>query len=333
MVRKALGPPVRGPQLDKIMYADIWQDLWSGPGKAQKALALQQTVKVAAHQLDKYKGPAAAELELGYPAYQAALGNDKADEAAKQAARRGHPGWSKVERSTQIRDIEDARITLEVAMKGLQRWPRVGQLERSKPDEAQAQARMATKQRRQQLRWAQQQQAQVRQRANRATHDWATWKTTSRCTRCLALASTQAVAECSGVHPLHEIARKAREGGHQVWVAAFENPATPGLHQAMVICRGCGSTTFGSQQAIRHKLGRPCAPPTTAGQRAWHRVSVLGKHPKPDGCYKGFAVIGLAPWPVAESQEEEQEEEETNHDSAAQQLGAPGAASSSTVIP
>ena len=79
----------------------------------------------------------------------------------------------------------------------------------------------------------------------------------------------------------------------------------------MLACKRCGSWTFGSQQASRHKLKQLCEPPTAVGQSAWHRLAVQGRHPKTDGALKRCQVIGLGPWP-ADSDEETESNDEVN---------------------
>ena len=110
VVNRALAPPLTSRQMDRAMYADIWQDMWHGRHAGGKARALAATRKVAAHQLDTGRQPTPGTLE-----HYRALGNDWADSEAK-AARGLHPSWARRER----------HYDLAYAMRGCQGHPGAG---------------------------------------------------------------------------------------------------------------------------------------------------------------------------------------------------------------
>ena len=89
---------------------------------------------------------------------------------------------------------------------------------------------------------------------------------------------------------------QAQDKGHQVWAAAITGVDSTEVCCPMAVCKRCGGYTFGSRQAKGLKLLSPCEQPTKVGTAAWTRIAA-GKHPKPDGVYKGCKVVSLAPWP------------------------------------
>ena len=208
-------------------------------------------------------------------------------------------------------NIVDAKVTLELAMAALPRWPKVGQLERGEePAEL-----IATRQRRKEQR-LQQRQAKIEQdlrqrRQTRATHAWITWNSVTRCATCLAPRTAQ-VGQCTGKHPLGDLAEKASEKGHRVWAAAVSDPSQASTWQILAVCKRCGGWSFGGgSRGNRLKLLEDCQPPTAVGRTVWSRVC-KGQHPKTDKRYRGCIVAGLAPWPGNQDSDTGDEEREAS---------------------
>ena len=291
VVQRALGCPLPRPALSKIMYGDVWDDLWYGPAAAHSQAPLAATRKVAAHQ--KEKGILAKE---GTIEHFHAVGNDWADAEANAARRQLHPGWARAEVRELEQHFHDAKATLLLAMEALPRWPRIGQLERRVQDEHERAARQQRRQQRLDAKKAKATQAALALRTNKASHHWCTWHQTKRCAECLAMATRQ-IGPCLGLHPLTAIVEQAQSLGHNVWAAAITGTATDAACCPMAVCQRCGGWTFGAQQAKNKlKLLKPCEPPTEVGKSVWRRIAD-GRHPKTDSCYKRCKVVGLAPWP------------------------------------
>ena len=130
---------------------------------------------MAAHQLDKglVAAPGSAEAHL-------ASGNDWADTEAKAARRADHPSWSRAQETELERHLQGAKVTLEVAMVALKRWPRVGQLERKGMAEAEVEARRQRQEQRRQQRQDHEDRMTKERRKNKASHQWCTWHQTKR---------------------------------------------------------------------------------------------------------------------------------------------------------
>ena len=295
VVQRALGCPLLRPALSRIMYGDVWDDLWYGPSATSHKAPLAATRKVAAHQFEKGILAQAGTIEHFH-----AVGNDWADAEANAARQQLHPRWAQAEIKELDHHLQDARATLLLAMEALPRWPRIGRLERKVQDEQAAADRQQRRQQRQDAKDEKAEQLAQASRINRASHHWCTWHQTKRCAECLVMA-TKHVEACSGQHPLATLVAQAQLFGHNVWAAGITGTATDAACCPLAVCQRCGGWTFGAQQAKQKlKLLKPCEPPTDVGKTVWKRIAD-GRHPKADACYKRCKVIGLAPWPRADS--------------------------------
>ena len=249
---------------------------------------LRATRKVKAHQsLIGLEGP---ELCL-------AIGNDRADAAAKQAIS-GHPQSDPAEAAVMARWVEDAQAVAKLAGRTAARGPPTcgPDRRRDRRRDARASAAAGAAKRRAATVVARAGRAAVL-RANCATHWWATLRGVTRCGRCLDR-RTAGIGPCRGAPgDLEARAIAARVAGHAVWHCLAVPPprvGPPGASVPFIACSRCGAWESAGSSSL---MASACLPPSRSGAAAVARL-LRGLFPRASAQWRGFEVTAMAPWPA-----------------------------------